>query len=137
MPHVGSTVPPRTRRMRSPTVALSGSGSCRAHERTWSSNCLISTAPMSGVVMSVFSQLAHLSTNTCHRRSDMADPPGLRRLCADQTQIRRRADTERFCGSADRKVLAGDDPKLPLVLAVRWRRLLRESSGAEVREGKE
>src|SRR5438876_11062518 len=72
--------------MTSPKVGLSGSGSCRAHERTWSSNCLISTAPMSGVVMSVFSQLAHLTTNTCHRRSDMADAPGLRRLCADQTQ---------------------------------------------------
>src|SRR5439155_1456460 len=129
MPHVGSTVPTRTRRMTSPKVGLSGSGSCRAHERTWSSNCLISTAPMSGVLMSVFSQLAHLTTNTCHRRSDMADPPGLRRLCADQTQIRRRADTERFSGSADRKVLAGDDPKLPLVLAVRWWPLLRQSSG--------
>src|SRR5881409_2317338 len=32
--------------MTSPNVGLSGSGSCRAHERTWSSNCLISTAPM-------------------------------------------------------------------------------------------
>src|SRR5437667_58947 len=91
--------------MTSPKVGLSGSGSCRAHERTWSSNCLISTAPMSGVVMSVFSQLAHLTTNTCHRRSDMADAPGLRRLCADQTQIRRRADTERFCGTAEGEVV--------------------------------
>src|SRR5881296_3607975 len=89
MPYAGSTTPTRTRRMTSPKVGLSGSGSCRAHERTWSSNCLISTAPMSGVVMSVFSQLAHLTTNTCHRRSDIADAPGLRRLCADQTQIRR------------------------------------------------
>src|SRR5205809_2000673 len=105
MPHVGSTVPTRTRRMTSPNVGLSGSGSCRAHERTWSSNCLISTAPMSGVVMSVFSQLAHLTTNTCHRRSDIADAPGLRRLCADQTQIRRRADTERFCGTAGGEVV--------------------------------
>src|SRR6266571_667031 len=105
MPHVGSTVPTRTRRMTSPKVGLSGSGSCRAHERTWSSNCLISTAPMSGVVMSVFSQLAHLTTNTCHRRSDIADAPGLRRLCADQTQIRRRADTERFCGTAGGEVV--------------------------------
>src|SRR2546428_11248721 len=105
MPHVGSTVATRTRRMTSPNVGLSGSGSCRAHERTWSSNCLISTAPMSGVVMSVFSQLAHLTTNTCHRRSDMADAPGLRRLCADQTQIRRRADTERFCGTAEGEVV--------------------------------
>src|SRR6266567_8537952 len=105
MPHVGSTVPTRTRRMTSPNVGLSGSGSCRAHERTWSSNCLISTAPMSGVVMSVFSQLAHLTTNTCHRRSDIADAPGLRRLCADQTQIRRRADTERFCGNAEGEVV--------------------------------
>src|SRR3989454_620814 len=91
--------------MTSPNVGLSGSGSCRAHERTWSSNCLISTAPMSGVVMSVFSQLAHLTTNTCHRRSDIADAPGLRRLCADQTQIRRRADTERFCGTAKGEVV--------------------------------
>src|SRR5213596_2927899 len=72
MPHVGSTTPTRTRRMTSPKVGLSGSGSCRAHERTWSSNCLISTAPMSGVVMSVCSQLAHLTTNTCHRRSDIS-----------------------------------------------------------------
>src|SRR6266568_1089890 len=103
MPHVGSTVPTRTRRMTSPKVGLSGSGSCRAHERTWSSKCLISTAPMSGVLMSVFSQLAHLTTNTCHRRSDIADAPGLRRLCADQTQIRRRADTERFCGNVEGK----------------------------------
>src|SRR5436190_1100798 len=91
--------------MTSPNVGLSGSGSCRAHERTWSSNFLISTAPMSGVVMSVFSQLAHLTTNTCHRRSDIADAPGLRRLCADQTQIRRRADTERFCGTAGGEVV--------------------------------
>src|SRR5882724_318004 len=105
MPHVWSTVPTRTRCMTSPNVGLSGSGSCRAHERTWSSNCLISTAPMSGVVMSVFSQLAHLTTNTCHRRSDIADAPGLRRLCADQTQIRRRADTERFCGNAGGEVV--------------------------------
>src|SRR5438876_4308631 len=91
--------------MTSPKVGLSGSGSCRAHERTWSSNCLISTAPMSGAVMSVFSQLAHLTTNTCHRRSDIADAPRLRRLCADQTQIRRRADTERFCGNAEGEVV--------------------------------
>src|SRR3989442_10300336 len=105
MPYAGSTTPTRTRRMTSPKVGLSGSGSCRAHERTWSSNCLISTAPMSGVVMSVFSQLAHLTTNTCHRRSDIADAPGLRRLCADQTQIRRRADTERFCGTAEGEVV--------------------------------
>src|SRR2546427_4680876 len=105
MPHVGSTVATRTRRMTSPNVGLSGSGSCRAHERTWSSNCLISTAPMSGVLMSVFSQLAHLTTNTCHRRSDIADAPGLRRLCADQTQIRRRADAERFCGTAEGEVV--------------------------------
>src|SRR5438132_5759172 len=60
---------------------------------------------MRGVVMSVFSQLAHLTTNTCHRRSDIADAPGLRRLCADQTQIRRRADTERFCGTAGAEVV--------------------------------
>src|SRR5437870_13851651 len=91
--------------MTSPKVGLSGSGSCRGHERTGSSNGLISTAPMSGVVMSVFSQLAHLTTNTCHRRSDIADAPGLRRLCADQTQIRRRADTERFCGTAGGEVV--------------------------------
>src|SRR6266478_8089700 len=105
IPYAGSTTPTRTRRMTSPNVGLSGSGSCRAHERTWSSNCLISTAPMSGAVMSVFSQLAHLTTNTCHRRSDIADAPGLRRLCADQTQIRRRADTERFCGTAEGEVV--------------------------------
>src|SRR6266446_1310412 len=105
MPHVGSTTPTRTRRMTSPKVGLSGSGSCRAHERTRSSNCLISTAPMSSVLMSVFSQLAHLTMNTCHRRSDIADAPGLRRLCADQTQIRRRADTERLCGTAGGEVV--------------------------------
>src|SRR3989442_10448187 len=105
MPYAGSTTPTRTRRMTSPKVGLSGSGSCRAHERTWSSNCLISTAPMSGVVMSVFSQLAHLTTNTCHRRSDIADAPGLRGLCAGQTQIRRRAETERLCGTAEGEVV--------------------------------
>ena len=54
--------------MTSLSVGLSGSGSCCEHERRWSSNSLISTAPMSGVVMSGFSQLAHLTTNSPHLR---------------------------------------------------------------------
>src|SRR5205809_5887363 len=103
--YAGSAVLTRTRHMTSLNVGLSGSGSCGEHERRWSSNSLISLAPKSGVVMSGFSQLAHVTTNTCHRRSDMADAPGLRRLCADQTQIRRRADTERFCGTAEGEVV--------------------------------
>src|SRR5882724_3353285 len=105
MPYAGSTTPTRTRRMTSPKVGLSGSGSCRAHERTWSSNCLISTAPMTGLLLTMCPGRTHLTTNTCHRRSDIADAPGLRRLCPDQTQIRRRADTERFCGTAEGEVV--------------------------------
>ena len=134
----GSAVPTRTRRMTSLNVGLSGSGSCCEHERRWSSSSLISLAPKSGVLMSGFSQLAHVTTNSPHSR--MVGAPGRRQRCrlrTDQAQIRRRADTERFRGGADGELLAGNAPKLPLVLAVRWRRLLRESSGAEVREGKE
>src|SRR2546427_10204959 len=60
---------------------------------------------MRGVGMSLFSQIPLLTPNPCHRRSDMADAPGLRGLCAAQTQIRRRADTERFCGTAEGEVV--------------------------------
>ena len=56
---------------------------------------------------------------------------------AQVADVARRRNPECLRGGADGELLAGNAPKLPLVLAVRWRRLLRESSGAEVREGKE
>src|SRR5438034_11788978 len=41
-------------------------------------------------------------------------------LLAHQAQIRRRRHAERFRGSADGKLLAGDDPKLPLIDLETW-----------------
>src|SRR5436309_13367004 len=41
-------------------------------------------------------------------------------LLAHQAQIRRRRHAERLRGSADGKLLAGDDPKLPLIDLETW-----------------
>src|SRR5947199_6723016 len=64
---------------------------------------------------------------------------GLRgpQVLAGVAEVAGRGDAGCLRGGADGELLAGNAPKRPLVLAVRWRRLLRESSGAEVRERKE
>src|SRR5205823_5661724 len=66
---------------------------------------LLGVNDVPGLLLTMCPGRTHLTTNTCHRRSDIADAPGLRRLCPDQTQIRRRADTERFCGTAEGEVV--------------------------------